>query len=38
EFDIGIDVIDNEEFESASSEDGIDMIRKRRIKQLKKKS
>ncbi|GKC68953.1 hypothetical protein Tco_1114836, partial [Tanacetum coccineum] len=36
EFDIGIDVIDNEEFESASNEDGIDMIRKRRIKQLKK--
>nr|GEV53798.1 hypothetical protein [Tanacetum cinerariifolium] len=36
EFDIGMDVIDTEEFESASDEDGIEMIRSRKIKQLKR--
>nr|GFA02766.1 hypothetical protein [Tanacetum cinerariifolium] len=35
-FDIGIDVIDTEEFESASDEDGIERIRSRKMKQLKK--
>nr|GEZ13194.1 hypothetical protein [Tanacetum cinerariifolium] len=35
-FDIGIDVIDTKEFESASDEDGIERIRSRKMKQLKK--
>nr|GFC37626.1 hypothetical protein [Tanacetum cinerariifolium] len=35
-FDIGIDVIDTEEFESASDEYGIERIRSRKMKQLKK--
>ncbi|GJR49223.1 hypothetical protein Tco_1399744 [Tanacetum coccineum] len=38
EFDINIDVIDNEVFESASDENGINRIRKRKLKQLKKQS
>nr|GEZ13418.1 hypothetical protein [Tanacetum cinerariifolium] len=35
-FDIGIDVIDTEEFESTCDEDGIERIRSRKMKQLKK--
>ncbi|GKG60960.1 hypothetical protein Tco_0616776, partial [Tanacetum coccineum] len=35
EFDIGMDVIDTEEFESASDEDGIERIMSRKIKQHK---
>ncbi|GJZ23478.1 hypothetical protein Tco_0560937 [Tanacetum coccineum] len=38
EFDMGMDVIDTEEFESASDEDRIDRIRSRKIKQLNKQS
>ncbi|GJU10378.1 mutator type transposase [Tanacetum coccineum] len=38
DFDIDIDVIDNKEFESASDDDRIDRIRKRKLKQLKKQS
>nr|GEV03178.1 hypothetical protein [Tanacetum cinerariifolium] len=34
DFDIGIDVIDTEEYESALDENGIDMIRSRKIKLL----
>ncbi|GJV67247.1 mutator type transposase [Tanacetum coccineum] len=37
-FDIGIDVIDTEEFESASNEDGIERIRSRKMIQLKKQN
>nr|GEX72930.1 hypothetical protein [Tanacetum cinerariifolium] len=37
-FDIGIDVIDTKEFESASNEDGIERIRSRKMKQLKKQN
>ena len=36
--DIGVDGIDNEEFESASDDDAIDRIRKRKLKHLKKQS
>ncbi|GJS04615.1 mutator type transposase [Tanacetum coccineum] len=38
EFDMGMDVIDTEEFESASDEDRINKIRSRKIKQLNKQS
>ncbi|GKB54062.1 hypothetical protein Tco_0904815, partial [Tanacetum coccineum] len=38
DFDIGMDVIDTKEFESASDEDGIERIRSRKIKQLKKQN
>ncbi|GKB51638.1 hypothetical protein Tco_0902391 [Tanacetum coccineum] len=38
DFDIGIEVVDNDEFESASDEEGIDRIRTRKLKQLMKQN
>ncbi|GJX80355.1 mutator type transposase [Tanacetum coccineum] len=38
DFDIGIKVVDNDEFESASDEEGIDSIRTRKLKQLMKQN
>ncbi|GJU84177.1 mutator type transposase, partial [Tanacetum coccineum] len=38
DFDIGIEVVDNDEFESASDKEGIDKIRTRKLKQLMKQN
>ncbi|GJZ32874.1 mutator type transposase [Tanacetum coccineum] len=38
EFDIGMDVIDPKEFESASDEDGIERIKSRKLKHLKRQN
>ncbi|GJU63172.1 mutator type transposase [Tanacetum coccineum] len=36
--DVDLDMIDNEEFESASDKDGLDIVRQRKLKQLRKQN